>query len=116
MENNCISNSDGNHNKKSACSVVSLILSAAPLAIFLLGFAFCLVVAYVVPNADSVIWWLLIAMIPILVPVTIVTSILSVIFGIIGLRAKKTVFAWAGIGFVLIDILVALLVLAFLLL
>ena len=102
-------------NRSRVFSVTSLILAAAPLAIFLVALVFCFLVSVIVPGADSVIWWLIIAIIPILFPVAIVASIVSVVFGVIGLKGNRSVFGWAGIAVVLLDILVALLILVFLL-
>jgi hypothetical protein len=46
----------------------------------------------------------------IFIPVAIITNILSVILGIIGLRGQKTVFAWAGIIIVSLEVLAAFLI------
>ena len=100
---------EGN-NRKSVYSKVSFVLSAAPIAILLIGFIFCLVVSggRVSDNDRGAVWWLFIAMIWMLVPVAIITNILSVIFGVIGLKGKKTVFAWGGIIIVSLEVLVVL--------
>ena len=98
-------------NKKNGYSKASFILSAAPIAILLIIFLFCLFITVIVPGGGSVIWWLLIGTITILGPVAIITNILSIIFGVIGLRkGKRTVFAWGGIMIVLLDVLVALVI------
>jgi len=98
-------------NKKSVFPLLSLILAAAPIAILLIVFLFCLFVSVVIPDSGSVIWWLLIATIMILIPVAIVTDILSITFGIFGLKSNKTVFAWIGIIIVSLEVLAAAVIL-----
>ena len=93
-------NDSKNSGKKSGYSTASIILSASPIAILLIGFLFCLFVSGVVPGSGSVIWWLFIILLYIVVPISVITNILSVIFGIKGLKSRKTAFAWAGIGIV----------------
>ena len=97
--------------RTSDLSVASFVLSAAPLVILLIVSVFCLIVSAVIPESGSVIWWLLIAMIPILSPIAIITDILSVILGVKGLKGKKTVFAFAGIIIVSLEVLGVLVVL-----
>ena len=112
-----IDNAIKNNNEISGYSIASFILSAAPIAILLIIFLFCLLISVVVPGGGSVIWWLLIGTIAILGPASIITNILSIIFGVIGLRnSKRTVFAWGGIIFVFLDVLVALVIFGVLLL
>ena len=96
-------NGSKNSSKKGGYSKASFILSAAPIAILLIGFLLCLFVSAVIPGGGSSVWWLFIILLYIVVPIAIITNILSVIFGIIGLKSKKTVFAWAGIGLVAIE-------------
>ena len=116
MENNLQSGSEKSRKRRTRCSIVSLVLAAAPLAVTLAVFLACLFFALFVEGAGSVIWWVMIAMVPILGPVTIVTCVLAVIFGIIGLKGRKTVLAWSGIAVVILEVLIALLILGWLLL
>lgn len=94
-------------NRKSGWSIASFILSAFPIAILLMGFLFCLIASGMGLGA---IWWLFIALIWIMVPVTIIANIVSVILGVKGLKIKKTIFAWAGIIVVLIEIIAVILI------
>ena len=98
--------------RNSAFSKASLILAAAPLAILLLVFIFCLIISggRGSDNDEGAIWWLFLAAIAVVGPVAIVTNILSVIFGIAGIKRKKTAFAWAGIITVAIELIAALLI------
>ena len=98
-----------NGSKNSGYSRASFILSALPITILLIGFLFCLLVSVVVPGSGSVIWWLFIILLYIAVPLTLITNILSVIFGIKGLKIKKTAFAWSGIGIVAFEVIAVLL-------
>jgi len=99
-------------NKKSGYSKASFILSVAPIAFLLIVFIISFIISGggASDNDRGAIWWLFIAAIFIFIPVAGVANILSVIFGIKGLRNKKTVFAWAGIAIVSLEVL-ALLVL-----
>ena len=105
-----IDNEIKNSKRKSGYSIASFVLSAAPLAILLMVFVFCLIVSVVIPDAGSVIWWLLIGAIPIFIPVAIITNTLSIIFGVKGLKGKKTGFAWAGIMIVPLEVLAVLVI------
>jgi len=96
--------------RKRGYSIASFVLSTGPLAVLLIVFVFCLLVSLVIPDAGSVIWWLLIAALPILVPVAVITNMLSIIFGVKGLKGKKTAFAWAGIIIVSIEVLAGLVI------
>ena len=113
MDNNNISGMDNipKNNKKGKIvySVVSFILAAVPVTILLVVFLFCLFFAAIVPGGGSVIWWILIAAIVIIGPVAIITDILSIIFGVIGLvKGKKTIFAWAWTIFIILQVLAVL--------
>lgn len=99
-------------NRKGGYSIASFILSAFPIAILLIGFLFCLIVSGggVSDNDGGVIWWVFVVLIWIMAPVTIIANIVSVILGVKGLKIKNTVFAWAGIIVVLIEIFVVILI------
>ena len=103
--------------KKSGFSIASIIISVLPLAILLLVFLICLIVSGGASgdNDRGAVWWLFISTIWIIIPVASITSILSVIFGILGLRRKKTAFAWTGIIIVCLEVVAALLAFAWLL-
>jgi len=108
MDNNLTTvNMVENKNKKSGYSKASFILSVAPIAFLLLVFFICFIISGggASDNDRGAIWWLLIAAIMISLPVAAVTNILSVVFGIKGLKNKKTVFAWAGIAIVSLEVL-----------
>jgi len=94
-------------NKKSGFSKASFILSVAPIAFLLIVFIISFIISGggASDNDRGAIWWLFIAAIFIFIPVAGVANILSVIFGIKGLRNKKTVFAWAGIAIVSLEVL-----------
>ena len=93
-------------NKKRGYSKASFILSVAPIAFLLIVFIICFIISGGGASEDTgAIWWLLIAAIMISLPVAAVTNILSVVFGIKGLKNKKTVFAWAGIAIVSLEVL-----------
>jgi len=95
-----VNNKVENTGKKSGFSAASLIIAVLPLVILLLGFLFCFILSggSSSDNDAGAIWWLFIAMLGIIVPASILTNLLSVILGIIGiLKSKKTVFAWSGI-------------------
>ena len=98
-----------NNNRKRAVWIASFVLAAAPVILLLMVFLFCLLVSVVAPDA-GVIWWLFIAAVFIFIPVAVITDILSVILGIIGLRSQKTIFAWAGIIIVSLEVLAAFLI------
>jgi len=97
--------------RKSGYSKASFILSVAPLAFLLVIFIICFIISGggSSENDRGAIWWLFIAAISISIPVAAVTNILSVVFGIKGLKYKKTVFAWAGIAIVSLEVLAVLL-------
>jgi len=99
----------------SGYSKASFILSVAPIAFLLLVFIISFIISGggASDNDRGAIWWLFIAAIFIFIPVAAVANILSVIFGIKGLRNKKTVFAWAGIAIVALELLAILLLLVF---
>ena len=101
------------NNKKLFFSIASFVLAAAPIAILLAVFLFCFIASAADPsgNIGSAVWWLFIAAVIIFVPVAAIAGILSVIFGILALRGKKTVLAWAGIGIVFFELLAVLAVL-----
>lgn len=103
-------NVPNNKSGKSGYSIASLVLSAAPIIILLLGFLFCLIVSggSTSENDMGAVWWLFLFLILIIVPVAIATNILSIIFGIIGLKRKKTIFSWAGIAIVILEIVAIL--------
>jgi len=98
-------------NKKSGYSKASFILSVAPIAFLLLVFIISFIISGpgAADNDRGAIWWLFIAAIFIFIPVAAVANILSIIFGIKGLIYKKTVFAWAGIAIVALELLAILL-------
>ena len=103
-------------NKRSRFSIASFVLAAAPIAVLLLVFIICLIISGG-GSSDTdrgAIWWLFIASIWIVGMAAIITNILSVIFGIVGLIKKKTVFAWVGIiivSFEVVAVIVVLLIL-----
>lgn len=100
-----------NSGRKNGYSIASFILSATPPVILTIGYLFCLIFSGggVSDNDGGAIWWLFVILIWILVPVAIITNILSLIFGAIGIKANKTVFAWSGITIVALEILAVLL-------
>ena len=100
-------------NKKNKFSIASFVLAAAPIAVLLLTFIVCFIFSGggFSDNDMGAIWWLFIAMIWIVGMAAIITNILSVIFGILGLIKKKTVFAWVGIIIVSLEVLAVLAVL-----
>jgi len=106
------------NNKKIGFSIASLILSAVPFAVMLMGFLFCLIISggKLGDNDAGAVWWLFVAMIWMFVPVAPITGILSAILGVIGLKGKKSVFGWTGIIFASLNILVLLLIFGWLLL
>jgi len=91
----------------SGYSIASFFLSASPLAIVLMGFLFYLLVSggSTSENDMGAVWWFFIFLIWIIVPIALIANILSIIFGIKGLKIKKTIFAWAGIAIVILEIL-----------
>ena len=95
-----------NNSRISGHSIASLILAVVPVVILLAGFLFCLIASggSLSDNDSGAVWWLFIALLMVMVPVTGIANILSVIFGIIGLRKKKTIIAWAGIAVVAIEL------------
>ena len=101
----------------SGYSKASFLLSAVPLAVLLIVFLVCLIISggEASDNDRGAIWWLFLAALWVVGPVAAVTDILSVIFGIIGLKRRKTRFAWAGIGIVVAEIAAVLLIWAFVL-
>jgi len=112
MDNNLpIVNVLEDKNKKSGFSKASFILSVAPIAFLLLVFIISFIFSGggAADNDRGAIWWLFIAAIFIFIPVAAVANILSVIFGIKGLIYKKTVFAWAGIVVVILEVLAVIL-------
>ena len=102
-------------NKKSGYSKASFILSVVPLAFLLLVFIISFIISGggASDNDRGAIWWLFIAAIFIFIPAAAIANILSVIFGIKGLKNKKTVFAWAGIAIVALELLAVLLLFVF---
>jgi len=104
------------NNRNNRYSRTSFLLSAIPLTVLIIGFLFCLMVSGgSLSEADSgAVWLLFVFLICIIGPVAIITNILSVVFGIRGLKIKKTVFAWSGIAIVAIEVLaIFLLILGF---
>ena len=95
------------HNRKSGYSIASFILAVAPITILLLVFLFCLVISggKSSDNDQGAIWWLMVAAVVTLVPVSIITNILSIVFGVIGIKRQKPAFAWAGIMIVSLEVL-----------
>lgn len=100
------------NNRKSGFSIASFVLPLIPITILLIGFLFCFIISEgsISDNDGGAVWWLFLAMIFILVPVTIITDILSIIFGIIGVKSKKTVFGWVGIIIASLEFLAVLLI------
>ena len=96
--------------KKNAWSKASLFLSISPLVIVLLIFLFCLILSggHGSDNDAGAIWWVFVASLTILIPLTIITSVLAVVFGIIGLKGQKTMFSWSGIILASLNILTIL--------
>jgi len=105
-----------NNSRISGYSIASFILAVVPVVILLAGFLFCLVVSggNLSDNDSGAVWWIFIAMLIVMVPVTGIANILSVIFGIIGLKKKKTVIAWVGIAVVAIELVAVPLIYIFL--
>jgi|GEM_PF-6498308 len=101
-----------NNDGKSGYSIASFILALAPLAILLIGFLFCLIVSggQTSDNDMGAVWWLFIFLLWILIPTTLITNILAIVFGVIGLRRKRTMFAWSGIAIVVLEALVIVLI------
>ena len=91
-------------------SVASLVSSSTPVVILLAGYLICLAFSggNYSDNGSGAVWWYFIALIMGLVPVAIIGNILSVIFGILGLKKQKTIFAWLGIIIVLLEVLAVL--------
>ena len=101
------------NSKRSKFSIASFVLAAAPIAVLLLVFIICLIISggSSSDNDRGAIWWLFIASIWIVGMAAIITNILSVIFGIVGLIKKKAMFAWFGIIIVSIEVMAVLVVL-----
>lgn len=103
------------HNKlngKNRESKISLILASLPVAIVIIVFLFCLVVSggSTSENDMGAVWWIFVVSIWIMTPVTIIMNILSVYYGVKGLREKHTKYAWVGITIVLIELIIAILI------
>lgn len=114
MDDNKLStnNVSKDNSRKSASSIASFVLSLAPIVILLMVFLFCLIISggSFSDNDRGAIWWLFITVIMVLIPVAIVTNILAIIFGVIGLKRKKTAFAWSGIIIVALEGLAVLVI------
>lgn len=108
MENkgtNINTNISRKRNSKNKYSISSFILALSPLVILLLGFLFCFLVTVTSSNGEmEAVWWIFVFLIWIMTPVTILINILSIVYGIKGLRAKRSGFAWAGIVIVLLEV------------
>ena len=102
-------NEMNNTSQKSGYSVASLISSSAPIAILIIGFLVCLALSggKISDNDSGAAWWYFIALIMVFVPMALIGNILSIIFGVMGLKRKRTLFAWAGIIVVLLEVLAA---------
>ena len=114
VDNNLsIGNVPIDNNKQNRFAIASFVLAAAPIAVLLLVFIVCLIISggSSSDNDRGAIWWLFIASIWIVGSAAIITNILSVIFGIVGLIKKKTVFAWVGIIIVSFEVVAVLVVL-----
>ena len=112
-----IENTDLEDNKRKRYSLTSFILAVIPLIVWFFVFVFCLISSQgkISDNDGGAIWWVMIAMIFVFFPLTIIFDILSLVFGVRGLKGKKTFRSWLGIIFVAIDVLLIFGVFIFLL-
>ncbi|MCL1803320.1 MAG: hypothetical protein FWG30_06715 [Eubacteriaceae bacterium] len=92
-------------------SKLSLAFSASPLALWLAVFIFCLVFSggKLSDNDSGAIWWLFFAATSLFIFVAPFTSVLSAVFGIIGIIRSNTQYAWAGIIVAIVDVAAILL-------
>ena len=113
-----IDNVSEDNNRSNVYSKISFILAVIPIAVLLIGFIYCLL-AYqeVFGKSGGAAIWIAFSLVAVSVisPVGMIMNILSVIFGVIGLKRKKTAFAWLGIKIACINVMVAMLILGFLL-
>ena len=102
-----IENIDVEDNKRKRQSLTSFILAVIPFVVWFLVFVFCLIGSQgkISDNDGGAIWWVMIAMTFVLFPLTIILDIISLVFGVLGLKGKKTLRSWLGIIFVVIDII-----------
>lgn len=111
-ELNNVIDSHKKSNSKNKDSIISLILAASPVAIVLIVFLFCLIVSggNNSENDMGAVWWIFVVLIWIMIPVTIIANILSIFYGVKGLREKNTKFAWVGITIILLELILAILI------
>ena len=108
--NQVISNGTKDKNRKSGFSTASLLLSVTPIAFLLIVLGGFRIVDEVGLNDNKLTasGWLIFLLIWVLPVVAIISGILSVIFGVVGLKKKKTMFAWVGIIIVSLEVLYVL--------
>lgn len=82
---------------KSGFSIASLIFSLVPFVIVMLGFLFYFIYSSIAPSSEAVVGWVILIGLMIAVYSSPLTGILSVVFGVIGIKSNKKLFSWLGI-------------------
>ena len=113
MDNNnkqSIINESKDNKRKNGFSTASFVLAVAPIAILLIVLGAYRIIDKIGLDDPklTVAGWLIFLLVWTLPVAAIISGILSVIFGVVGLKKKKTVFAWAGIIIVSLEALYVL--------
>lgn len=86
---------------------ISFILSMIPIAALVEAFLFCFISSggSLSEAGGGAVWWLFIIFLWLLVPTATVLGVISLIFGIISLKAQKSKLSYISICIAVLDIL-----------
>ena len=101
---------NGTRERPNSFTIASFVLAISPLVILLAGYLICLILSggRTSDNDAGAIWWVFVVLVMILVPVTLISDIVSAGLGIMGIKrqkGRKTLFSFMGIIIVGLEIL-----------